>query len=89
MLEPSFLHFYCIFLESQLRSSFPLGAVHWDVHLAKIFPGFSRNAAELRERIPMVRIQTCRALLPVNRDWGSLSSSRVQIKGVGKAAGLL
>lgn len=88
-MNPVFFIFIVFFLESQLRSSFPLGAVHWDVHLAKIFPGFSRNAAELRQRIPMVRIQTCRALLPVNRDWGSLSSSRVQIKGVGKAAGLL
>lgn len=88
-MNPVFFIFIVFFLESQLRSSFPLGAVHWDVHLAKIFPSFSRNAAELRERIPMVRIQTCRALLPVNRDWGSLSSSRVQIKGVGKAAGLL
>lgn len=38
-----------------------------------IFPGFSRNAAELRERIPMSGSN------PVVL-WGSLSSLRVEIK---------
>lgn len=75
---------FLFFWESQIRkirSSFPLDAVHWDVYLSKIFPGFSRNAVELRERIPMSGSN------PVVL-WGSLSSHRVKIKDIGEAAGL-